>query len=335
MIQDAAGTPDDSLNQRLLVPGLDVTFGVSNPALFDPPGWTGPVSPGAWTTGTNANYPTCADPPPAFATWHARGARLARLLSNDQLQAWLTDGSAADRIERILRFGWDYAAVDEIGGLAWRDGAAEGYGARAATLLDELARRGFDRRMIFWLNPGSSEVWLDPAVGNGVFPLMRGFLTACLAHCRRFLIEAYPQNATLCGTAGTPWTRCLTTRTVVGAEDTERYLEWTATRLGNAVPTINNYVLSGLGLGTERVTNYLDMPSCDLAPYRGSCPPSPTRGGLAQQFAALHAGAHANNQRGVAFYGITHVRTDTPGAVWTRADLAEHLRTLTSWWVGR
>jgi hypothetical protein len=55
-------------------------------------------------------------------------------------------------------------------------------------------------------------------------------------------------------------------------------------------------------------------------------------GGRAPAGADDAGGLLPGPRRGVAFYSPSHV-TDTAG--WTRADLAEHLRALTSWWVGR
>mgnify|MGYP001017150982 CR=1 FL=1 len=320
--------PDDALNQRLLVPGLEVVFGVSSPTLFDAPGFTVPTGTDL-NTGTLAAYPTCAPQPEAFLRWHARGARLARIVSNEALQAWLGNGTAADRVERILRFGWDYITVDEVGGVAWRDSGA--FAPAAVAMLNELARRGLDRRVIFWLNPSTTEVWRNPAdAPTGALGEYRALLAACRDRCRAFVFETYPQNTDVVCAATR--SHCVTTSTVVGPEDTSRYFEWLATRASNAAPGLNNTALSGLGLANLDRLRYLDLPRCDLAPLRGTCTESPGRGGLFRQFAALHAGAHSNNQRGVAFYGHNHMAAT---ATWSRADLVEHLRGLTSWWVGR
>lgn len=320
--------PDDALNQRLLVPGLEVVFGVSSPAFFDPPGFTTPTGTD-YNTGTLAAYPTCAPQTEAFLRWHARGARLARIVSNEALQAWLTGGTAADRIERILRYGWDYIAIDELGGIAWRDSGT--FAPATIALLNELARRGLDRRILFWLNPSTTEIWRNPAdAPTGALGEYRALLAACRDHSRAFIFETYPQNTDVVCAATR--SHCITTSTVVGSEDTARYFEWLATRASNAAAGINNTALSGLGLANLDRLRYLDLPRCDLAPLRGSCTESPGRGGLFRQFAALHAGAHSNNQRGVAFYGHNHMAAT---ATWSRADLVEHLRGLTSWWVGR
>ncbi len=318
--------PDEVLNRQLIVPGLEVIFSVANPLVFDPPGWHGPVN-GDPRTGTDANYPTCAPYQPEFLKWRGHGAKLAKRITNEQLQAWLDDGTAADRLERILRYGWDYITIDEIGGVAWRDSG--NYGPKGTALLKALAARGFDKKLLIWVNPSTTQINLDPAVNpTGAANLYKNFLAACRAHCKRIIWESYPQNSDNCPA---DWNKCVTTYSIV-TRNTSRYIEYLATRLNNVAAGTNRFSLTGIGGGNTGTTTYLDLPQCDLAPNKGACTPSPTQGGLFKQFAQLHAGTYAREQCGVAIYG--HARTSDT-SVWQRADYVAYLKSLTSWWVGK
>ncbi len=325
MFQGADGNPDDALNTTLIVPNTEVIFGVGSPYLFDSPGWR-PVQGGNLLTGTYASYPTCGDFTPEFQKWRGRGAKLGKLLTNEQLEAWLDHGTAADRIERILRYGWDYVVIDEIGGVAWRDSGR--YGPKAVAMLNQLGARGLSKKIIFWVNPTTTQVWYDPAVHpTGAAGEYKKLLAACQQHCKRLVWETYPQDSTTCSSN---WKRCLTTFTAVSPDyGAAKYLEWTANRLSNALQGTNRVSLSGLGLGNLNPVRYLNVAQCDLVPYRGNCPQSPGSGGLHRQFSVLHGGTFAKYQCGVAFYGHTHA---APTTSWSLADLANHLRNLTSWW---
>lgn len=324
--------PDDALNRALLVPGLEVIFAVAAPPTFDVPGWSGPATaPGGgpnYLTGTDANYPTCGAFNAEFTKWRSLGAKLGKRITNEQLQAWLDDGTAANRVEKILRYGWDYVVIDEIGGVAWRD--TQTYGQAVQGFLSTLAARGLSGRMIFWVNPSTTQISKQPTAAEptGAIGLYQALLQACETKCKRVVFETYPFS----NTAAAPCTNCITTSSVM-AGSSEGWLEWLAQRISNTESGANLVSLSGLGTSNVEPIMYLDQPGCDIAcsgsHCKGNCPANQASGGLHQQFSKLHQGT-ARNQCGVAFYGHSRL-VDT--AQYTRADFVNWLRTETSWWV--
>lgn len=310
--QAPGGGIDEALNARLVQPGLDVAFGVANP-LFEPAG----------------GYEDCPPMTPTFQRWRALGATLAKRVTEDELAVWLRDGSALPRFEQLFRYGWDYVHVDELSGEVWGD--AGELGLRLRDLLIALGAAGRGRRVILWFSPGTTAVWQRPAPpgeSQGGLDRYRTLFRTCQNQCRRMIFEAYPSHS-----EQVQRDRRLVTSTVVGPEDAAQYLERLAIRLSRVAEGTNTVSIAGIGLANEPENGlgFLDLPRCDLAPARGDCPQSPGNGGLRRQFAEMHQRV-SHNWRGVAFYTPARVH-DT--AVYTVADVVEHVRGLTAWWIGR
>jgi hypothetical protein len=332
------GTIDrEELNYDLIVPGLDVVFTGHG---------AGKLPSGA------GNHLTGKTESGLFKALHDRGARVAFTLSSKELIACLhrttwtnADGEnpredmcpdvGADGVEDTALFiegkfkdGYDYLNIDEVQKPAPNchppidfgdnrvNGAGEpvGAGARLRRLIRRLAAMGYDRRVILWYSPGTTNVTApvpaDPR--DDSLHQFRGLFKTCINHCRKMIFETY----------------AIKTSTVVD-QNYQRFHKSLAERLHNIQNGTNTVSMAGVLLGNSDIAHGLDRPQCDIAPFKGSCG---SAGGLEDQFKAMHAGSYSRFWRGVGFWSLGRV---VATSVWDREDFARYLRSRTSWWVGK
>lgn len=266
-------------------------------------------APGEVVITLNRTLDPCIARAPELAPLRARGGLVGWTLSLAELnQHFLDLGTtvAADRVEAVLRSGYAYFAVDEVArkNTAWRDGGPRPAQFRA--LLEELARRGLDRRVILFMN----SYHLD-----GLMHRYAQVLAAARDHARILASEIYLSTGVARRAASAPRLReepndCLRD---LGC------LESLAAEMGRAAPGINHRALTLLGVSDVYTGGRADA-LCDA--------PGGTRGGLYTLYARLHAGAHTRLQPGVGAYSPTRVRG---GATWGPTEQAACLVRLNAW----
>ncbi len=304
------GLPDQTLNQRLIDPALDVIFDVRHPTVL-----------------YSGSRHTCSPHSAEFQKWKSLGARLARRVPSTELGPMLDDGTALPTLIGYLEDGWDYVSIDELSLAKWADSTA--WGTQLRTLLTALTAAGHGGKAIVYFSPGTTAIARPPGTSNDPLASFKQLFKVCKQHCRRLVPEAY-SNPTIPVTA-----QMLTSNVIDPGIKAAQWLEWLATRMDDIEP--NTTLVTSTILGIANVapsTRYLNVPQCDLAPFRGDCKVNgvTTFGSLRQQLAQLHSGAHAKKQCGVAFYTPSRVAADPQNTVWTADDLSTYLKTLTSWW---
>ena len=295
-------------NERLVIPGMETVFVVGG----------------------------CEDPEfavlqkSARVAHHVSIASLAHLFDLDAEKSTPPGTQAAALLGGQLT-KWDYVAVDEIPG------------GRSDHATDPTSDE-YGRDPAYFQNGGKYEaamVGLLAALPKRILVYLRMAPTAkntaaygtlfdgIAKNARALLVEVYP------GTPYAPATAKNEMRTSgVVATDVEQDYETLAATLDATNVALRKVMIPVIGASTEgpgdkNVTRYLDVPRCDLAPFRGKCRTKPTDpkrapGGLAQQMGVRMRGAHAKKERaGIAFYTFAHVfETKTHATVWTRADLS-------------
>ncbi len=236
--------------------------------------------------------------------WLARGGMIAHVMSIEELEAALDTGDAADRIEAMLRAGYAYVGVDEIGhsSTGWRQGGARV--AQLRQLLQTLASRGLDRRLIVYVNSynmaGILHLYAD------TFALLRD-------HARIVGYEVYLHTANVFSPGAEPAGHC--THSV-------DCFEQIAAEMSAAAPGINHRAATVIATSDE---------------YTGGSPaelcraPGGGAGALTRQLAAIHAGDHTRLQPGLGAYTLGRIeRVNHPA--WGPADHVACMNHLEHWW---
>lgn len=258
--------------------------------------------------------------------WLAQGGKVALTINACELQQ-----VTADHLEGLLRSGFHYIAVDELAyekhfnedkpqnchyakDAGWRDG--DPLAQQFEALASELAARGFDRRLILYVNTYNLDARLaayddDPMAGK--LKDYRDVLTVCRDHCRVLASEMY-----------------MNTKRILGEVTLlkEKHCHWdlgcldaTARELDHVVPGLNQRTITVLGLASENNEYTVsDHP-------HGLCEGPGIGGGLFRQYHRLHAGAWTRRQPGVGGYALTHVGGDNV----YRREQAKCLEKLNRW----
>jgi hypothetical protein len=321
---------EDALNFDLVVPGLDVVFGIHGGGLL--------------TSGAG-NHTTGKPESGEFKQLHDHCARIAYVISASEIIACLfrttwksADGKKSqqdlcpqlgkDGVEDLALFlagklqdGYDYVAVDEIKpvrlstpAIDFTDSSPNGAGAKLMSAILRLETMGYAKRAVLWFSPGTTSI-ISPlpasTPSDKLYPY-KGLLKFCQDHCRKMIFETY----------------AIKTSTVVD-KDYHKYHEVLARRLHNILPGTNEVSMAGVGVGSGEQ----DRAVCDLAPFRGSCYGT-GKGGLESQFDIMQVkGSYASFWRGVGFYALGAV--EGAAGVWDKKDFAAFLRSRTSRWVGK
>jgi hypothetical protein len=250
-------------------------------------------------SGIFAGGDRCSGLSAELGPWTAAGGRVAKVIDEHELASWLgpsrTDAAAAaDRVIEYLHAGISYVMVDEIAtyrdpaehidgdGDPWRNGhvLARGLGS----VLEELARRGYDRRVILAAN---SYNLVDLP---GHFHGYSDILTTCRDRCRVLASEAYITTRDMISPRNLP-NNCPTQGAVC--------LRRIASGLDSAVSGINGRTITLLGVSDDYNTPSRTDSLCDT--------PSGGHGSLYRQYAALHAGPFSRVQPGIGGYALADV----------------------------
>jgi hypothetical protein len=314
---------------------MDVVFGGTGSGVF---------------TRSQGNHATCTPPSDPLSTFKVLGARVSYGFSEGRLRCCLlgpdthctdpdqvcsaatgygVDATAAV-IENLVRDGFDYVTVDEIKDFGsncegpthwWRDD--EDAGDALLPLLDRLNADGFNRRMIFWFEYKTSEVYLDRD-RNGRLGNYARLLDKCRTTCRKMVFELYGSDGRCSADA-----MYLTTENVV-RHGAAAFIDDFAVRLDRISSGVNAVSLAGIGIGPA----YLDEDACDLAPlFDMTCPATGGDGSLHIIFSWMHG--HGELQRqwlGAGFYKLCGLQLSSRLAPYERTQFADALRRLTSWW---
>ncbi len=240
--------------------------------------------------------PTTAELQP----WIARGGLVAPVMSIEELEAALDQGTAADRIETMLRHGYAYVAVDEVGhsSTGWRNGGARV--AQLRQLLDTLASRGLDRRLIVYFNSYNMA---------GLFHLYGQTLALLRDHGRIVGSEIYIHTSNVFSPGAEPSGHCSH-----GVDCFERL----AAEMSAAAPGINGHATTVIATSDEFTQG---------SPYElcGS------HDALYLQLAALHAGPHTRLQPGLGAYTLGRIeRANHPS--WGPMTHVACMNHLDAWW---
>jgi len=247
--------------------------------------------------------PTVAELQP----WIARGGMVAHVMSIEELQAALDRGDAADSIEKMLRRGYAYVAVDEIGrsSTGWRDGGARVPQLRQ--LLATLASRGLDRRLVVYFNSYNMA---------GTFHLYRHTLELLRDHARIVGSEIYLHTSNVFSPGAEPAGHC---------SHSVRCFEQLAAEMAAAAPGINAHATTVIATSDEYTQG---------SPDELCIKPGGGRGALSVQLAALHAGAHTRLQPGLGGYTLGRIeRANHPS--WGPMTHVACMNHLEAWWHGR
>lgn len=241
----------------------------------------------------------CRGPSAELGPWIAAGGRVAKVIDEHELAGWLGPSrldaaAAADRFVEYFHAGISYVMVDEIATYArtgehidgdgdpWRNGHVLARGLSG--VLEELARRGYDRRVILAAN---SYNLVDLP---GHFHGYSDILAACRDRCRVLASEVYVSTRDMLSPRNLP-NNCPTQ----GAVCFRRI----ASGLDSAVSGINGRTITLLGVSDTYNTPSRSDSLCDT--------PTGGHGSLYRQYAALHAGPFSRVQPGIGGYALADV----------------------------
>lgn len=263
---------------------------------------------------------TDADPAARLGRWLDAGGKLAYKLPRSpaqradlNLEALLDAGTAANFIADRIAGGYTYVAIDELSWAhrqeRWTSGGR--YARAFVALLDELAARGLDRRVILYVNSYNNA---------GRLAAFAEVLRACHRRCRVIASEVYMHIANVMRSrAGVYRPEARPTSCTFNLDCFERL----AAEMDRVSPGINRRAITALRL--------------DDAGYNGGrldslCKASTQLdgwGGLDHVYGRLHAGRYTRQQLGAGGYTPTRVGRH-PG--WGAIHQARCLRGLNRWW---
>jgi hypothetical protein len=233
----------------------------------------------------------CDPPWPDLALWRERGGKIAHVLGenrgSDELRALLARPDGVTEIIETFHAGFHYMAIDEVAmnDPGWVDGGdlANGF----SFLVEELARRGYDRRVILYIN-SYNIVTADRVRDYGQV------LGVCRDHCRALASEVYIRT--------------------VHVMDAPRYdichgntdcFETALRRFENVAPGISSRTISILGLSTNGPDGpvHYDDPT---HPYP-LCEGPGAGGALRRQYRAATVGPFGSLSPGIGAYTLAPV----------------------------
>jgi hypothetical protein len=233
----------------------------------------------------------CGDPWGDVGDWLARGGKIAHVLGQnrgtDELRELMARPNGVDELIETFHSGFHYVAIDEVAmaDAGWADG---GELADAFTrLVEELARRGYDRRVILYVN-SYNIVTQDRVHDYGQV------LRACRDHCRVLASEVY-----------------IRTQYVM---DAPRYdvcngnldcFETALRRFENLAPGVSGRTISILGLSSSNADGLVHYD--DPAHPHPLCDGPGDGGALRRQYLAATGGDFGRRSPGIGAYTLARV----------------------------
>ncbi len=262
-----------------------------------------------------------ADPCTRFRPWIEAGGLLAFKMpragkfGERSLEAHLDAGDAADFVQARLAQGYAYVSIDELsfadGPARWQNGGD--YAQAFAAMLQELAARGLDRRVILYINSYNNA---------GRLASFSSVLRACNDHCRVLASEVYMHISNVMNSAAgivKPQSNPHCTFNLSCFDKLAREFDTAVSGINRRMITILR--LDDAGYNDGRIDS-LCKASTQLS----------TWGGLDYQYGRLHAGTFTRQQQGTGGYTPSRVGRHPN---WGAIHQARCLGGLNNWWPAR
>ncbi len=285
--------------------------------------------------------PAGGEPWPDTWKWRDAGGKLALAVNEDEFVDHFAGRGEAGVELAIQAFsrGIHYLAIDEVAAVegsnagarrleAWRNGSD--LAAAFRTFAEALAARGFERRLILYLN--AYNMARDRRITRRA-PYNQGFsefsevLTTCRDHCRVLAAEVYVSTGRVRGIPGARpspkrcnWNMGCFDRVAVQVDAVARCPD-ASVEAGTCSPLLGRTITV---LGASTVNRDYTSPNYEAA----LCDGPGGKGGLRRQYERLRSHPKTEVQPGVGFYSLSQVPRGPEGrvsrpALWRNFDIRQ------------